>query len=203
MATSSHVRVISLILSISVLVGVGVMLEYTSKTTVPKTDSPTEPERATTSPPDQIQSPAVSPKVTPERQPVVSTTPHQMFKCERNGRISFNDHPCAVSEKTLAITSAAPISPPIQQETDLQRMQRQLSRMEAERHQREQQFDQDMAARRQPVTVVPDKTIRCAQIDKEISHIDSLLRQPHTAQWGDYWAEQRKKLYDERFDLHC
>ena len=90
-----------------------------------------------------------------------------------------------------------------QQETDLDRMRWQLAQMEADRHQREQQFDQDMAARRQPVTVVPDKTIRCAQIDKEISYIDSLLRQPHTAQWGDYWTELRKKLYGERFDLHC
>ncbi len=127
-----------------------------------------------------------------------------MYKCAQNGKMTFSDQPCTASQQTIVVTTGSPSAVvPVQQETTLDRMRHQLAQMEADRHRREQQFDQEMAARRQLVTVVPDKTTRCAQIDQEISHIDSLLRQPHTAQWGDYWAEQRKKLYDERFDRHC
>lgn len=203
MSTRSHVRVISLIMAISVMVGTGLMLEYTGRPPAPTTER-TEADRTGPRPsPSQpsLGTPALSAPVT---QPPAIVRLRQMYQCVHNGKVTFSDQPCTASQQAIVVTMESPPAvAPVQQETTLDRMRRQLAQMEADRHRREQQFDQDMAARRQPVTVVPDKTIRCAQIDKEISHIDSLLRQPHTAQWGDYWAEQRKKLYDERFDLHC
>lgn len=203
MSAPSHVRVIALIMTISVMVGAGLMLEYSSHPPVSKTE-PTAPDRMEAHPiPRQSvqREPTAS---APATQPTATIHPRQMYKCAQNGKVTFGDQPCTASQQAIVVpTEHPPTVAPVQQETTLDRMRRQLAQMEADRHRREQQFDQEMAARRQPVSATPDKTIRCTQIDQEISHIDSLLRQPHSAQWGDYWAEQRKKLYDERFDRHC
>ena len=203
MSAPSHVRVISLIMAISVMVGAGLMLEYSNHPPVPNTEL-TASDR-TEAPPLPRQSIQREPTASaPVTQPAATIRSRQMYKCAQNGKVTFGDQPCTASQQAIVVpTESPPVVAPVQQETTLDRMRRQLAQMEADRHQREQQFDQEMAARRQPVTIAPDKTTRCAQIDQEISHIDSLLRQPHTAQWGDYWAEQRKRLYDERFDLHC
>lgn len=185
------------------MVGTGLMLEYTSRPLAPTTER-TEADRTGPRPSPSQPSQEVSAEPAPVVSPAAIAHPRQTYKCVQNGKVTFSDQPCTTSRQAIVVTTEPPPAmAPVQQETTLDRMRRQLAQMEADRHQREQQLDQDMAARRQPMTVVPDKAIRCAQIDKEISHIDSLLRQPHTAQWGDYWAEQRKKLYDERFDLHC
>lgn len=203
MSTPSHVRVVSLIMGISAMFGTGLMLEYTSRPPVSTTE-PTALDRMEAHPiPRQSvqREPTASAPVT---QPAATIRSRQMYQCVQSGKVTFSDQPCTASQQAIVVTTEPPPAVAlVQQETTLDRMRRQLAQMEADRHRREQQFDQEMAARRQPVTVAADKTIRCTQIDKEISHIDSLLRQPHTAQWGDYWAEQRKKLYDEHFDLHC
>ncbi len=48
-----------------------------------------------------------------------------------------------------------------------------------------------------------NKTYQCQRLDAAISTKDAELRQPHSAQWGDYLTEQRKKLTDKRFALRC
>jgi len=48
-----------------------------------------------------------------------------------------------------------------------------------------------------------DKANKCQSLDAAISTKDSELRQPHSAQWGDYLTNERKKLMDQRFALRC
>ena len=179
------------------------MLKLSSHPLVPTTE-PAASDRVEALPMPRQSVQREPPASAPVTQPAATIHSRQMYQCVQNGKMTFSDQPCTASQQAIVVaTESPPAVVPVQQETTLDRMRRQLAQMEADRHRREQQFDQEMAARRQPVTVAPDKTIRCTQIDQEISHIDSLLRQPHTAQWGDYWAEQRKKLNDERFDRHC
>ena len=203
MATTSHLRVVSIVLAISVVVGAGLLLELSSRPVISEMQPVSESLSSTPSPPQQLPSPSVPKASVPAAQPEISSNGRLMHKCERNGRISYTDKPCAASERTPAVPAEALGLPPVQQEPDLARMRRQLARMEAERHQREQQFEQEAAARRQPVAVPLAKTLRCPQIDKDIGYIDSLLRQPHNAQAGDELTERRKRLTDERFDLGC
>ncbi len=178
------------------------MLEYSSRP-MTTSEAPTEPEQATLSTTRQEPSTVAPPAAATARKPETSLGQRLTFKCERNGRTSFSDKPCTANEQTLAVTREAHGAPSVPHETDLARMRRQLAQMEAERIQREQQFEQEMAARRQPVSESLAKANSCSLIDEEVSRIDSILRQPHSAQWGDYWTERRKKLMDERFDLHC
>ena len=48
-----------------------------------------------------------------------------------------------------------------------------------------------------------NKSYQCQRLDTAITTKDSELRQPHSAQWGDYLTEERKKLMDQRFALRC
>jgi hypothetical protein len=48
-----------------------------------------------------------------------------------------------------------------------------------------------------------NKAYQCQRLDAAISTKDSELRQPHSAQRGDYLTEERKKLMDQRFGLGC
>jgi hypothetical protein len=48
-----------------------------------------------------------------------------------------------------------------------------------------------------------NKAYQCQRLDAAISIKDSELRQPHSAQWGDYLTQERKKLMDQRFVLRC
>lgn len=47
------------------------------------------------------------------------------------------------------------------------------------------------------------KRTKCQQLDKAIAVKDAELRQPHSAQWGDYLTEERRKLNDRKFSLGC
>jgi len=42
-----------------------------------------------------------------------------------------------------------------------------------------------------------NKAYQCQRLDAAISTKDSGLRQPHSAQWGDYLTAERKKLMDQ------
>lgn len=48
-----------------------------------------------------------------------------------------------------------------------------------------------------------NKSMQCEQLDRAIAAKDSELRQPHSAQWGDYLTAERRKLMDQRFALRC
>ena len=47
------------------------------------------------------------------------------------------------------------------------------------------------------------KAVQCQQLDQAITTKDAELRQPHSGQWGDYLAAERRKLMDQRFELRC
>ena len=193
MQESSHIRAISLILAFSVIAAGWFLLEYSSR-----------PTSFVTSP--SATSPKPLPGLTSLNQAIVPPAPIPgnlsiTYKCEKAGHISFSDKPCNHSEKTLAVT-ATEIEPP-RPNNDLERQKNAVASMKAERLEREKKY----AARAMLVSGTSNtsqfKEARCKQIDLAIIAKDSELRQPHSAQWGDYLTGERKKLTDERFSLGC
>ena len=123
------------------------------------------------------------------------------YKCEKAGHISFSDKPCNPNEKTLAVTATKIEAP--RPNNDLERQKNAVASMKASRLEREKQYA--AAAKRESSTSKTSqlKEAHCKQIDLAIIAKDSELRQPHSAQWGDYLTAERKKLMDERFSLGC
>lgn len=76
--------------------------------------------------------------------------------------------------------------------------------MEAARHEREKEYAAAAASTSTSTMTTGQHTAPvCQDIDRAIAVKDSELRQPHTAQWGDYLTGERKKLMDKRFTLGC
>jgi hypothetical protein len=139
---------------------------------------------------------ASSPQAIPSN---LSTT----FKCEKRGRVSFSDKPCSGNERTVSVTTVEN-TPSTNQNGNLEQMRAMAAAMEASRLEREKQY----AAATATKTIASRnanqiKEMRCQQIDREIARVDSLLRQPHSAEEGDFWTGERKKLTDERFSIGC
>ena len=74
--------------------------------------------------------------------------------------------------------------------------------MEAEHAQRESALVRTIPTTPDEASAAKRKVL-CDDIDHEIGGVDSLLRQPHSADWGDYLTGKRKKLTDQRFSLGC
>lgn len=60
----------------------------------------------------------------------------------------------------------------------------------------------------QPVQVAQSKaadarSLECPTLDFQVKQIDSMARQPQSAQAQDALAEQKKKLQSRQFALHC
>jgi hypothetical protein len=194
MATSTHIRVISLVLALTVVVGSWLLLEYNSRPTASglKPMAPSAPSSTEPSPGLQSQ-PALT-------QPVpVSRDVNLTYKCRRNGRISFSDQPCAANEETLTVTASEKEFPV--DNSRLARMKQVANQMEAERLQRERQVAVAIASRAESAT--PDRTSQCKEIDAGVAVIDSHLRQPHDGHTGDRLNAERKRLMDKRFELRC
>lgn len=196
----SHVRAISLALALSVVISGWLLFEYSNRQSeqipplVEKDQKALAPSVKEMPPaPSQAQSPPSS--VLPSN---VSVT----YKCEKAGRVSYSDQPCSGKEKTIAITTAEKEQPT---KNNLQQMQERLSALEASRRERDKSHIALTQVSSSASTTNADqaKSIRCQQIDRAIAAKDSELRQPHSAQWGDYLTGERKKLTDERFSISC
>lgn len=195
MSANSNIRVASIALTLAIAVGIGLFLEYDARSLAPAATTPQpleQPARVTQSNNNAAAAPA----------PMLAEPPRvTTFKCARSGRISFSDRPCAADERLLG-TSTSVVSPPHDTQAELARTQAAVVRMEAEHRQREGALVRSM-----PVT--PDETpaakrkALCDGIDREISGIDAQLRQPHSADRGDYLTGERRKLTDRRFSLGC
>lgn len=200
MQEPDHVRAISLILALSVVVGGWFTLEYINHPTAQTATRPTETlanPPLNTPPPDHSSTPPTgsSPVATPSKMSVT-------YKCEKGGRISFRDKPCATGERTLAAKPNEQLAPGTND--NLAQLKQQLAVMESYRQEREREYAARIASK--PVAAAnlgQSNEIRCKQIDQHIISIDSILRQPHSAQNGDYWTGKRKDLTDERFSLRC
>ena len=203
MSAPSHVRVASLVLALSAVVGGWLLLEYSQRT--PQRQAPQEQtfedKQTTVAPPDPL------PRAQPRAISSVSQNPPRnlirTFKCQQGGRVSYSDQPCATGAKTLAVTAAedpARVSPT----NNLQKLKAQAAAMEADRLARERQYEIAAAATAKAPSPVADlKVQECKSIDQGIASVDSRLRQGHTAQEGDYWTAKRRELTDRRFSLGC
>lgn len=183
MEEPSHVRAVSLVLAFSIVVGGWLLFEYSNRSE-PIITPPTEKS------PDQAATP-----VAPLPTDLTFT-----YKCEKAGRLSYSDKPCNTNEKALAVTATEKEAP--RTNNDLERLKQTVASMKASRLAREKRYA-TAANSVGTSTSVQSHEFRCQQIDKAIAAKDSELRQPHSAQWGDYLTGERKKLTDERFSLRC
>ena len=188
MREPSHIRVVSLALALSVVIGGWALFEYGNRPSPPITTTHERSELpATPIAPTTPNHGSVGPNQQPSNLNII-------YKCEKAGRISFGDKPCAANERTLAITATekAPTT-----RNNLEELCDRAAVWEASKS------DRATEAKSANAVIVQSNEIRCQQIDRAIATKDSELRQPHSAQMGDYLAGERKKLYDERFSLGC
>ena len=183
----------SLVLALSVVIGGWLLFEYGSQPN-PSTalQSATAPQPTETTPkPEQNSVPNHPP------QSDLSMT----YKCEKAGHLSYSDKPCNGSEKTVAVTTAEKKESPATG-NDLERMKNAVSSMQEARIEREKQYATN---KNNPSTNTDQasKIARCQWLDQAIATKDAELRQPHSAQWGDFLTGERKKLTDERYFLRC
>ena len=203
MSTPSHVRVASLVLALSAVVGGWLFLEYSQRTPPhqPSQEQLVEDKQTTVAPPGPV--PRAQPKATNSVSQSPSKNLVRTFKCEQGGRVSYSDQPCASGARTLAATTAedpAPVTPT----NNLQKLKAQAAAMEADRLARERQYEIAAAATaKAPSPVADQKARECADIDQGIAFADAQLLQLHSASRGDYWTAERRKLTDRRFSLGC
>lgn len=195
MQNSSNIRAISLVLAFSIIVAGWLLFEYGNqqlgKPQPPQSASPIENSQTAGLPnPQQLQPNAVPNNI------------DLTFKCEKNGRISYSDQPCADKERAISVMATEKAAPA---KNNLEQLRERVAAMEASRHEREKKISAATTAQVTPSTGNANlvKELRCQQIDLAIVAKDSELRQPHTAQWGDYLTGERKKLMDERFSIGC
>lgn len=198
--SSVHVRAISLVLALGVVVGAWLLLEYSNL----PADSSGSPARSS-------ESVEPSATVKPAQEPVDASPDTELqldrsrngidltFKCQKGGRTTFGDRPCDADAKVVSVTATERL-PPVT-DNRLQQMKRQVAQMEADHEARERAQVTVLAS---AATVPsPDKVAQCKEADSWIAHFDSRLRQPHDAHLGDFLTAERKKWMDRRFELRC
>lgn len=203
MTEPSHVRVVSLVLAISVVVGGWLLLDYSSRPSPQNEPAKINEQIDGADSSQQEPSTEAAANSLPIEQRIFPANMVLTFKCEKGGHVSFGDRPCGSNEKALAVT-AVERAQPVAQNNNLEKMKERAIAMEAARHERDRQFALEASAiASEAVRADPNKTKRCEQIDKAIAGCDSILRRPHSATEGDYWTGERKKLTDERFSIGC
>jgi hypothetical protein len=196
MSEPTNVHVISLVLAGSMLVGGWYLIESSNQPSAPAM-SVQQPSAASTNP-------TTPPPAHATTTPTSSLANQNVtYKCQKAGRISFSDQPCAAKETTLTVTATEKEAPPTT--NNLAQLKQQAAQMEADRLDRERRYAAVRTFAPSPTASNAnlERTIRCPQIDREIVAKDAELRQPHSPQWGDMLTEQRRKLMDERFSLGC
>lgn len=198
MSTPSHVRAISLMLALSVVVGGWLTFEYSNRPTVPATPPAVSLDQVRQAGPhkhtENTQQSPVLPAAKPSREERLT------YKCQKDQRTTFSDRPCSPRDKLLSVTTAEkkPATPP---DDRLTRMKQVVAQMESERLTRDQVFTAEFAARASAPNL--SKSVQCKEADDWIAQIDTLARQPHEAQEADRLTAQRKWWMDRRFDLRC
>ncbi len=195
MQNSSNIRAISLVLALSVIVAGWLLFEYGNQ----QLGKPQPPQIAA---PNENRQKAGLPNSLQLQPKAISNNIDLTFKCEKNARISYSDQPCADNERAISVMATEKAAPA---RNNLEQLRERVAAMEVSRLERDKQFAAATTAQITPPTGNANqiKEMRCQQIDLVIVAKDSELRQPHSAQWGDYLTGERKKLMDERFSIGC
>lgn len=190
-------RVLSAVLALAALVAAWLAFEMFDHADHPRPAAPA-PEaavRAAPSAPDAVRLPD---DVQVRIPAPPAGAPASIHKCTVAGQIVYADRPCANgADKQLALPGdSAGLAPQ-------RSYQQQLADIEPARRQRlerERQHDDD---RRRLAAAVPDKSMQCAEIDRAVAGIDTILRQPYGPEFGDRKNAERKALMDRRFSIGC
>ena len=198
MGKPSHARAASLVLALSMVIGSWLFFEYS-------THQANAFHRPAESPlPPRVNTPSEQPPVpvSAVSAPHTSIPTTLIYKCEKGGRIHYGDQPCGEKTTTLSVTATQP-EPATG--NNLQQLKERLAVMEGARTEREKATITriNVASSTSESPSIGDKKEACDAIDCAIAAKDSALRQPHTAQMGDYLTGERKKLTDQRFSLGC
>lgn len=120
----------------------------------------------------------------------------RLFRCERDGRTVYTDHP----DEHCADARARPLEgpPPTAGLSPDRPFQTQLAELEARRPP-----PPDRAAFTAPERPETGRPDRCAFNAREQDRVKSALRQPHEAASGDALNRQLRQLTDEAFRLRC
>ena len=120
-----------------------------------------------------------------------------VYECRAyNGSTFFSNNYCSQSNGIGVLNHSVP---------DNMSFEQQVKIVEAAKAKEASRKQEDNARWTQATESSGEQTkqIQCQKIDQAIAVKDSELRQPHSAQWGDYLTGERKKLMDRRFDLRC
>ena len=196
-AASLHVRAISLVLALSVVVGAWLTIEYNNRPPEPA-EQPIQ-SSGTAKPVEQASQPLSVPTDSTDQTAQSQHEVNLTFKCQKNGRTSFSDKPCDVDAKVVSVTESDKLPPA--RDDRLAQMKRQVAQMEADRLARERA--QAVVTAAPTIALEPNKAMQCKEVDGWVAHFDARLRQPHDAQMGDFFTGERKKWMDRRFELRC
>jgi hypothetical protein len=192
-----HIRVISFVLALSVVIGGWLLFEYINRPLPPVT-APIENSAKDEVHHQQLGRPTSIPTTSAKTPGNVNLT----FKCEKDGRISFGDKPCSSNEKTVSTTAIEKTSP-VNASNNIERLRKQVAVMEAERLAREKNAMLASPKTSKTERDAQSRDFRCREIDKEITGIDASLRQGHSSKYGERLSERRRKLYSDRFSIGC
>jgi len=183
MQESSHIRAVSLVLALLIIIGGWMLFEYGDQQNQ-QTLAPIEQSQGEIIPTPQQLQPNPSPAASP-----VNSIPNNLiltYKCEKAGRISYSDKPCATNEKPLAVMAAEKET--TAPDRTLDQLRKTVATMEADRLERERKYAATLPTPTVTNSYVQARNIQCQQIDLEITAIDARLRAQHDAQTGDYWT---------------
>jgi hypothetical protein len=147
--------------------------------------------------PKTIQRPAEAPATTfppvpPDQSPSNQTANTQtVTKCVVNGKTSYADSACPQGAVKTQVTTR----------TDQNLM---TAVRPTAVTQTEEAVSQPLAvARNNPSLDAAAKKAECQALNAQIEHLDSLSRQPQSAQMQDWIKDERKKARDQQFRLPC
>ena len=147
--------------------------------------------------PKAVQRPAEAPTtVFPPVPPYQSTSSQTansqiVTKCVVNGKTSYGDSACPQGAVKTQVTTRA--------DQNLMTAVRPVAVMQTEEAVRHPAA----VARSTPSPDAAAKKAECQALNAQIEHLDSMSRQPQSAQMQDWIKEERKKARDQQFRLSC
>jgi hypothetical protein len=153
--------------------------------------------KQTAAPTPKVQRPAEAPPTTLppvppyQRSSSQIANPQTVTKCVVNGKTSYGDGACPQGAVKTQVTTRA--------DQNLMTAVRPTAVMQTE-----EAVSQPLAvARNNPSPDAAAKKAECQMLTARIEQLDSMSRQPQSAQMQDWIKDERKKARDQQFRLPC
>lgn len=121
-----------------------------------------------------------------------SASSSAIFKCVVSGRVMYSNDACPDGVKQQAVAlhdSAGIVSPPKENLADLT-----VQRKAAERA---------YVLQAQVTSLGRSGSAECEELDRRVTHLDAMARQPHSAAMQDWLGSERKAVRDRQFAIRC